>query len=303
MNQNKTIPNSWLTLTVLFILLVTLSVIYRSMLANKYGENWEQMQKQNLPSELSGQTNARQAQLKAKNLHGKYIKLPILMYHHIGDVPKGAENDQLRKGLTVSEKSFDEQMAWLKAAGYSSITLKNLLDYTNGEFEMPKNPVIITLDDGYQDAILNAPPILKKYGFVGSFAIITQFSGIKYGTNRYATWQEIKQAKNQGMEIVSHTQDHFDGTDPKYEDAFILRNLSLSRQDIKDNLGIDTQILIYPFGHYDDRYIKLAKEAGFLMGVAINDHKTISLDKLFEVPRLRVNGNTTIVGFKKMLLE
>jgi peptidoglycan/xylan/chitin deacetylase (PgdA/CDA1 family) len=294
MNETKTIPNSWLTVTVLFILLVALSVIYRSMLLSKPDQNWNQVQKQNLPADLSGQTNVRPANLKAGNVNGKYIKLPILMYHHIGDIPKDAENDSLRKGLTVSQKNFEEQVSWLKGAGYSSITLQNLLDYSKGEFEMPKNPVIITLDDGYQDAILNAPPILKKYGYVGSFGIITQFSGIKYGTNRYATWQEIKQAKNQGMEIVSHTQDHFDGTDPKYESAFILRNLTNSRQDIKDNLGVDTQILIYPFGHYNDRYIKLAQEAGFLMGVAINDHKTISLDKPFEIPRLRINGDTTL---------
>ncbi len=303
MNETKTIPNSWLTVTVLFILLVALSVVYRSMLVNKPAQTWDQIQKQNLAVDLSGQTNARPVHFKTGSLTGKYITLPILMYHHVGDIPKGAENDLLRKGLTVSPKNFEEQMAWLKAEGYSNVTLQNLLDYSKGEFTMPKNPVIITLDDGYDDAIENAPPILKKYGFTGSFGIITQFPGTHYGTNRYASWQQIKQAKTLGMEIVSHTQDHFDGTNLKYDDAFILRNLTGSKQDIKDNLGLDTQILIYPFGHYDDRYIKLAEKAGFTLGVAIHDHKKISLDKLMEIPRLRVNGDTTIVGFKKMLLE
>jgi peptidoglycan/xylan/chitin deacetylase (PgdA/CDA1 family) len=300
LHSTKSLSNAWLTVFVLFVILLFLSVVYRSLSDNPNAE-WQKARLTNLPALLSGTTNFQPQ--NAPDLSGKYINLPILMYHHIGDVPAESENDALRLGLTVSLKNFEEQVAWLKSSGFNSITLQNLLDYTTGKFTMPNNPVILTFDDGYEDAILNAPPILKKYDFVGSFAVITQFSGIKYGSNIYATWQQIKQAKNAGMEIVSHTQDHFDGTNIKYEDGFVLRNLKSSRQDIKDNLGVDTPVLVYPFGNYDERLIGFAKEAGYQMGVAINDSKRVHLDKLFEIPRLRVNGGATISGFKKMVLE
>lgn len=298
--NTKSLSNTWLTITILFIVLVFLSVIYRAYYQNPSSE-WAKARISNLQTPLSGQTNFVAAE--KPDIKGKFIYLPVLMYHHIGQIPAGSEKDQIRVGLTVSPENFESQVAWLKASGFNSISLQNLLDFTLGKFQMPQNPVILTFDDGYDDTILNAPIILKKYGFTGSFAIITQFEGVKYGSNTYATWQQIKQAKNLGMEIVSHTQDHFDGTNYKYEDAFILRNLTGSRQDIKDNLAVDTKIIVYPFGNYDERYIKLAKEAGYLMGVAINDNKKIHLDNLFEIPRLRVNNSTTLAGFKKMILD
>ena len=265
------------------------------------GPSWQAVQNQNLPAKLSGHTNFVPA--AALDLKGKYIRLPILMYHHIGEIPQNAVNDEVRKGLTVSPANFEEQMSWLSGAGYHSVSLEDLLKFSQGEFKMPDNPIIITFDDGYEDALLNAPPILKKYGFSGSFAIITQFPGIKYGTNVYATWQEIRSAKNQGMEIVSHTQDHFDGSNAKYDDGFILRNLQGARKDLKDNLGVDTQILIYPFGHYTQNYINLAKQAGYEIGVTTRESKQVELDKLMEVPRVRISDATTLPGFKKLLSE
>ncbi len=301
--NNKGIPNSWLTATVLFIFLIFLSVVYRQMLQKNPEKAWQVSQSQNLIADFSGQTNAKPENFTNKDLKGKTLKLPILMYHHIGEVPKEAEKDYIRIGLTVTPESFEAQMAWLKAQGFNSITLENLLSYTKEGFKMPKNPIVISFDDGYEDAILNAPPILKKYGFTGSFAIITQFPGITYGTNKYATWEQIKFAKNQGMEIVSHTQDHFDGTNKTYNESFKLRNLEGSRSDIKSKLGVDTKILIYPFGHYDEAYIQVAKKAGFEMGLTTTEGKIVKLDNLMEIPRVRISNSTTISGFKKLLTE
>ncbi|MBL8030429.1 MAG: polysaccharide deacetylase family protein [Candidatus Doudnabacteria bacterium] len=301
--KNKGIPNSWLTAIVLFIVLILLSVIYRNMLQKNPKNAWQVSQSKNLAADFSGQTDAETHNFTTGNLSGKTIKLPILMYHHIGEIPKEAKTDYIRVGLTVSPENFEAQIAWLKNQGFNSITLQNLLDYTKQSFNMPKNPVVITFDDGYEDAILTAPPILKKYGFTGTFGIITQFSGISYGTNKYATWEQIKNAKNSGMEIASHTQDHFDGTNKTYNEAFKLRNIEGSKADIKSKLGVDTKILIYPFGHYDTTYIKIAQKAGFEIGLTTTEGKVVKLDNLMEIPRIRISNSTTIAGFKKLLTE
>lgn len=229
------------------------------------------------------------------------LKLPILIYHHIGILPQGA--DSVRKDLTVSPENFEIQIAWLKSQGFHTISLNNLLDYKIGKFVLPEKPIILTFDDGYDDALENASAILAKYGFKGSFGIITQFPGIKSGTNSYATWQQIKLAEKRGMEFVSHTQDHFDGTSPKYSEGFILRNLSDSRKDLKTNLNIDNKILIYPFGRFNDRYIELAKQAGFEMGITTKESKLIFLDNLMEIPRIRVSPSQNLEQFKEMILK
>lgn len=247
---------------------------------------------------LSNQTTQEQA-LNSKI--GKFINLPILMYHHIGQLP--AQADATRKDLTVSLEDFEMQVAWLKGQGFESISLRDLLNYSKGQLQLPEKPVIFTFDDGYQDALVNAVPILKKYNFAGSFAITTQFPGIDVGNNQYADWQTIKQAKKAGMEIINHTQDHFDGTNPKYDEKFILRNLTDSRKDFENNLGQSLPILVYPFGRYNQKYIGLAKQAGFEMGITTKEGKKILLDNLMEIPRIRIHGENSLEIFQERILE
>lgn len=230
---------------------------------------------------------------------GRTLKLPILMYHHIGECPPNA--GATRKGLTVSTVDFEQQTKWLSENGFASVSLKDVYLYSRGQISMPPKPIIFTFDDGYADALENAIPILQKFHFTGSFGIITQYPGQLQGTNLYASWQQIAQAKDQGMEIVSHTQNHFDGKNPKFPADYIFQNLSGSVADIKNNLGINTNILIYPYGHYTDTYIEQAKKTGFVMGVTVHEGKVINLDDLMRVPRLRVRGAETLQQFKELI--
>ncbi len=233
--------------------------------------------------------------------NGKTVKIPILMYHHIGTAP--ADSNATRKDLTVSVENFEGQAAWLKTEGYTSILLADVYQYSLGKFTLPQKPVIFTFDDGYADIFQNAIPILDKYGFKGSFAIITQYPSRQQGDNLYASWQDIAKAYDSGQEIISHTQDHFDGSNPKFSADFILKNLTGSVADIKDRLNFTSNILIYPYGHYSANYIKLAKTAGFVMGITVHEGSRINLDNLMEVPRIRVHGNEPLEKFKELILE
>ena len=249
-------------------------------------------------SDLSKQEPGYGAEVEQKSDIVTGLKIPILMYHHIGPLPQNA--NELRKDLTVSAEDFEMQVSWLKGQGYESVSLSELLEYFKTGKALPSKPVLFTFDDGYEDALTIAPPVLKRYGYKGDFGIITQFTNISLGDNQYASWQEIRSAKDLGMEMVSHTQDHFDGTDKKYTDNFILRNLKDSQKDLKDSLGVTFPILIYPFGHYDARYLELARQAGFEMGITTKYGQFINAEKLLETPRLRIHGNTKLEKFKEL---
>lgn len=227
--------------------------------------------------------------------HG--LRLPILMYHHIGNPPPNP--GKIRTGLTVSTENFKQQVKWLKDNGYTSVKFSDLHNYSMGKGKLPAKPVILSFDDGYQDAFNNAVPALREQGMVGSFAIITQYPSTHSGTNFYADWDEIKAAHSQGMEIVSHTQDHFDGKNPKYSEKFISDNLKGSIADIQNHLGFVTNVLIYPYGQYTPRYLKLAEEAGFKIGVTVHSGSVVGLNNLMEIPRVRVHNNTTLEKFAK----
>jgi len=227
------------------------------------------------------------------------LRLPILMYHHIGYVSPQA--DRITDDLTVTPEDLTEQIKWFSEQGYKSISLQNLYDYTQGHFVLPTKPVIFTFDDGYDDALTKAVPILKKYGFSGSFAIITSYPGTTLGTNTYASWDKIKQAAEQGMEIVSHTSSHFDANNPQYNFSYMLDDLTNSIKTITQHLNLTTKVLIYPYGHYNDLYQQAALQAGFVMGLTERGSSWIKTNNLMQLPRVRVHGHETLQTLQKIL--
>lgn len=229
------------------------------------------------------------------------LNLPILMYHHVGFTPTQANSTRI--DMTTSPADFENQVKWIYEHGYNSISFKDLYEYSKGKYKLPNNPIIFTFDDGYTDVFENALPILKKYGFLGSVGVITNFTGQTQGDNSYASWQAIAAAFDEGNEITSHTQNHFNAKNPGLDSRYIFSNLSGSVSDISQHLGITTKTLVYPFGSYSPEYIEQAKLAGFTLGVTVREGKNINLDNLMEIPRIRIHGKTTMEKFTKLLTD
>ncbi len=227
---------------------------------------------------------------KVQELH-----VPILMYHHVGFLPLDA--DSLRLDLTVSSPIFEEQLDWLSKRGYSSVTLEQVYLATQKQFVLPSKPIVFTFDDGYLDVFINAVPLLIKYNFVGSFAVVPGF----FGQDDYTTWELVELANRQGMEIVSHTQTHFDGTNAKFSPQFIRQNLEQSLVELDGHLGSVPRILVYPYGHYTDEYIRMAKQIGFVMGLTTNYGQYVHADTLMTTPRVRVHGSESLAKFVEVL--
>ncbi len=232
--------------------------------------------------------------------NGKSLHIPILMYHHIGTAPATA--DATHRGLTVSPTEFEAQVKWLHDNGYESVTIDDLYQNIENEvYKWPKKPIIFTFDDGYTDVFENAVPILKKYGYIGTFAIITSNPGQTQGDNYYATWEQIQIAKNDGMEIICHTQNHFDGSSAKFTPEYIYENLSGCQSDLKNYLGEAPPFLVYPYGHFTPTYVSQALKAGFVMAFTVHEGTYVNTDDLMHIPRVRVNPNETMEKFIEKL--
>ncbi|MDE2312473.1 MAG: polysaccharide deacetylase family protein, partial [Patescibacteria group bacterium] len=136
-----------------------------------------------------------------------------------------------------------------------------------------------------------------------TFGIITQYPSQQQGDNFYAPWPRIAQAKQDGMEIVCHTQNHFNGKDPKYSAVYIYENLSGCQQDISSHLGSAEPFLIYPYGAYTPTYIQQAQKAGFAMALTIHYGQYVDVADLMQTPRVRVNGDESLARFAKVMSE
>src|SRR5437660_334811 len=89
-------------------------------------------------------------------------RVPILYYHYVEVNPNPA-GDTGRDSLLVTPANFEDQMLALKFAGYTTITLYDLVTGIHTLSTLPDKPVILTFDDGYAELYTNPLPILNKF--------------------------------------------------------------------------------------------------------------------------------------------
>lgn len=97
--------------------------------------------------------------------------LPVLTYHRIVDLPPGYPFDG--EVVDCTPALFERQMAVL-GRHFSAVGVAELCAFFDGEAPLPRNPVMITFDDGYRDNHEHALPILRRHGLKGVFFIATE---------------------------------------------------------------------------------------------------------------------------------
>src|SRR5262249_54576256 len=81
------------------------------------------------------------------------VRVPILMYHYVSDLPPHA--DSMRAKLTISPGKFQEEMQYLSDHAYHIISLDQLYNALTQGQALPSKPIVLTFDDGYEDAYTN----------------------------------------------------------------------------------------------------------------------------------------------------
>lgn len=233
------------------------------------------------------------------------LKVPILMYHHISDM---VTFTLLGKSLTVTPGNFNQQLNYLQKRGYHSITFNQFFDALYYGGPLPGHPIILTFDDGYDDAYRFALPMLKAHGFSGMFYIITG----KVGWNAYLNWSQIRTMFEEGMQIGSHTVHHVDmGSLVLYSQDLAQNELQKSQAALQQHLGVSIQQFCYPSGEpfkngsitarqqivallAADGYVGATTDPG-MSGVYQNSAAP------FVLLRIRVDGRSTLQFFMNSL--
>ncbi|MBX7236321.1 MAG: polysaccharide deacetylase family protein [Caldilineales bacterium] len=223
-------------------------------------------------------------------------RVPILMYHYISQPPPDA--DIYRQDLSVDPETFAAHLDYLKAEGYTTIYLKDLLSHlATGAPDLPAKPVLLTFDDGYEDIYLNAFPALAQRGMTGTFFIITDFA--TQDRPGYADWPQLSEMAAAGMEIGSHSRDHpnLAGKDLDY---LVWQALG-SKETIEAHTGAHPRILAYPAGSYDQLVIDVFRSANYWGAVTTQQGVIQRSDKPFELKRVRIRNTTGVEQLATLL--
>lgn len=206
------------------------------------------------------------------------LRLPVVMYHHI------SEKEKLWGKYVVSVDEFERDLQYLQSAGYESVSVKNLLDWAEGNFTMPEKPCIITFDDGYETTGEYAAPLLEKYGFTGVVAVIgsvaRQYSETPDHDLRYShlNWETVAELSHgDTMEVQCHTWDMHrlsprrgcnkkqgEGTDAYF--AAIEEDTAAFRADCETYGVSAVPAVAYPFGAYCRETVETYAALGFRVG-------------------------------------
>ncbi len=223
------------------------------------------------------------------------VRVPILMYHYLSSPPPNA--DMYRRDLSVSPADFEAQLAYLKAEGYTGISLQNLTCYLAGYGQLPPMPIVITFDDGYADNYTNAFPLLKQYGFRATFSVVTD--PLDFADPRYMSWDNIIEMHAAGMEIGAHSKRHYDLHSDDID--FLVYEILGSKEAIEARINEPVRVFVYPSGQYSDRTIAIVASANYWVGLttAYGDEHTYA-DR-YELTRIRIRGSDTPETFKAKL--
>jgi len=101
-------------------------------------------------------------------------------------------------------------------------------------------------------------------------------------------WQDLVELSRAGHYIGSHTVSHsMLGT--MVDDDKIKKELLLSAQMIEKHLGYFPKTISYPVGSYNQTTIKLAREVGYSIGLAVGQKQyDPTIDSVFEIPRIEL---------------
>lgn len=246
------------------------------------------------PTEESTATPAPNSKyIKAGTPEAETVKVPILLYHHIS-----TDFDKSNAISIISPKDFRLHMTAIKAQ-FSPISLREYTEFVNckdGSKSIPKDPIIVTFDDGYLSNYEIAYPILKDLEIPTTIFIVTDTVGAIGGAGKvnysHFTWEQAKEMQNSGIvDIQSHTNNHVKlGELANDKVNFELRK---SKYLIEKKLGNTCDMIAYPYGSYSDSAIEASKKTGYTTQCLVGDDAT-TIDYEVNMPRDGINNLTRI---------
>ena len=242
-------------------------------------------------------------------------KMPIIMYHNV------SKKSNMLGLYVTSVNQLEKDMIYIKDNGYTTILMKDIIDFAKNGTPLPAKPIMLTFDDGHECCLTYLVPLLEKYDMkavvsvVGSFSDLSEKEHCPVPEYCYLTWDEIKElSDNPRVEIQNHTYTlHSNATRQgckiKNGESFenykkvLSDDLSMLQDKIFEFTGRRPDTFTYPFGHLCKESVEILEELGFEAALTCSETQ-VDLDNinLFRLGRFnRPHGKSSETFFKFVL--
>lgn len=209
-------------------------------------------------------------------------RVPVLMYHVIGDPPPGTPFTD----LWVSPSTFAAQMRYLDEHGYTVVNLQDVYDYWHGG-PLPRKAVVVSFDDGFDGHYRRARPILARHGWSGTLNLALSHIGAELSR------AEIRALLAANWELDSHTLSH--AHLPGLSATRLRADVSDSRRILRRDFHVPVNFFCYPAGAYDTRVVAAVRAAGY-QGATTTEYDLASRSEPFTMDRIRISRGDGVAG-------
>ncbi len=185
-------------------------------------------------------------------------QIPILTYHSI---------DNSGSVISTSRAVFRDQMQFLADSGYQAIALRKLISLLDEGALIDPKTVVLTFDDGFQNFLTDAFPMLSMHNFNATVFLVTGRCDMyndwpgnppELPRKSLLSWGNVRELDGAGIEFGSHTRSHPDLL--RLNSSDIEAEIRQSRSDIEDNLGREAATFAYPYGAVDSRVRNIVRK-------------------------------------------
>lgn len=220
----------------------------------------------------------------------------VLNYH---DILEEEERVPPFDRIGVNKDHLNDHFKWLKQNNYHVISVQDVLDAAKGLKALPKNAVMLTFDDGYLSFYTRALPLLKKYKYPATLAVVGDWleNEKAYSGKPLMNIAQIREAMATGLvEIASHTHDFhhsvvaspqgnkqsavtsrlFSTEYDEYEKdedyrKRIFQEVAKSSDGLLQLTGARPRVIVWPYGEFNMLAMEAAKYAGFPITMGLAD--------------------------------
>lgn len=197
--------------------------------------------------------------------HSQWI--PILMYHKIPSEEMDSEHK-----IFVSKSNFERHLKCFKWMGLKTTTFSELRKFRKGLLpwtSFPSRPLLLTFDDGYQNNLDHADPLLKQYDFRAQIYLL---ANSELPSN---TWDQPDSSKGDALvsgavrkkwvtsqfEVGSHGIDHVHL--PQLSNEQARKQIFESKKMLESELGVPMICYAFTYGDTNEELAQMAEVAGY----------------------------------------
>ncbi|BCX46348.1 polysaccharidede acetylase protein [Haloferula helveola] len=189
------------------------------------------------------------------------VRVAVLGYHDFSESEPETE-------MRIRTDKFRKQMETLRELNLPVIPMADFQAWKRGEKEIPKQSVVITIDDGWKSTYTDAFPVLKEFGYPFTLFLYKNYVD---GGGKALTTEMIKEMKKHGGTVGSHSVSHpYPGAvkthrreGPDAYDKFLRDEMGESKRFLESKFGDAVTTYAYPGGYHTAEMFTLAEEFGY----------------------------------------